>query len=76
MLTKAQKAKAQAFSRAYIEKDVVPFRSSDWSHVRPLRPIHSPAPLRSPRETGNLSSRYNIAPFQAVLVARNSEWDD
>jgi putative SOS response-associated peptidase YedK len=25
---------------------------------------------------GNLSPRYNVAPSQAVLVARNSEWGD
>jgi len=28
------------------------------------------------RDNGNLNRRYNVAPSQAVLVARNSEWGD
>jgi len=39
-------------------------------------PQHLYASLFGARDMGNISPRYNIAPSQAVLVARNSEWGD
>jgi len=37
-------------------------------------PQHLYASLFGARDMGNISPRYNIAPTQAVLVARNSDW--
>lgn len=41
-----------------------------------LRPQEVYSHLFRAHGMGNLSPRYNIAPSQAVLVARNSEWGD
>jgi putative SOS response-associated peptidase YedK len=39
-------------------------------------PQHLYSQLFRAADMGMLSPRYNVAPSQAVLVARNSEWGD